>query len=308
MIPRVVLIKGGMSSERDVSLVTGAAFEKALQELAIEYRVIDADQDFLKKLVEIRSSVDVALLALHGKMAEDGVVQGICEYLKLPYTGTGVLGSALGFDKYFTKQVLRFHNIPTADFQLRHAKAADFLTAPAPFSFPLVVKPSREGSSVGVSICQSSEQFVPALKLASQYDSEVLVESYLEGPEVTVPILIDRALMPIEIRPKSGFYDYKNKYTSGNTEYIIPPELPDAKIQELKNLALKTHQALRARVYSRIDFRMHKGVPHVIEINTLPGCTPTSLVPKAAAYEGIQFAEFIQTLIRNASLDYEGVR
>lgn len=308
MSKKIALIKGGINSERNVSLVTGEAFEAALKELGHDYVVIDADKDFLQKLLAVREQVSVALLALHGKLAEDGVVQGICEYIKLPYTGAGVLGSALGFDKYYFKQILKFHDLPNANFELVHARQQNLEEVTTKFSYPLVVKPSREGSSVGVTICQSEEDFHKGLKLASQYDSEILVEEYLEGPELTVPILIDRPLIPIEIRPKVRFYDYENKYTAGNTEYIIPPELPDETIEELKELAWKTHQACRARVYSRVDFRMHNGRPHIIEINTLPGCTPTSLVPKAAAYEGIQFPQFIQLLIDNAGLDYEGVR
>lgn len=305
---KIALIKGGINSERDVSLVTGEAFEKALRDLGHDYVVIDADKDFLKKLLDVKDQVSMALLALHGKLAEDGVVQGICEYIKLPYTGAGVLGSALGFDKYYFKQILKFHDLPNAKFELVHAKEQNLDTVTTKFSYPLVVKPSREGSSVGVSICQNEEDFRKGLKLAAQYDSEILVEEFLDGQELTVPILIDRALTPIEIRPKTRFYDYENKYTSGNTDYIIPPELPEETIQQLKDLAWKTHQACRARVYSRVDFRMHNGKPHIIEINTLPGCTPTSLVPKAAAHEGIQFPQFIQLLIDNAGLDYEGVR
>ncbi|MCB0407824.1 MAG: D-alanine--D-alanine ligase [Bdellovibrionales bacterium] len=308
MKKKVALIMGGLSAERDVSLVTGAAFEKALKELNYEFQVIDAKEDLPKILAEKKSQIDVALLALHGKLAEDGVVQGICEYLKIPYSGSGVLGSSLGFDKYFTKQILSFNKIPNARFELVHKKSVDWNQVTPPFDFPLVVKPSREGSSVGVSICKNTDEFVEGLKLAAQYDSEILVEEYLEGPELTVPILVDRALTPIEIRPKKGYYDYANKYTSGNTEYIIPPELSAGQIAKLKDIALKAHRACRARVYSRIDFRMHKGEPYVMEINTLPGCTPTSLVPKAAAYEGISFTDFIQTLINHAGLDYEGVR
>lgn len=305
---KIALIKGGISAERDISLATGAAFEKALKDLGHDYLVIDADENFLQKLLDVRDQVSMALLALHGKMAEDGVVQGICEYIKLPYTGAGVLGSALGFDKYYFKQILSFHDLPNARFELVHTKKVKLEEVQTEFTWPVVVKPSREGSSVGVSICNNPEEFQKGLKLAAQFDSEVLVEEYLEGPELTVPILIDRALTPIEIRPKVRFYDYENKYTAGNTEYIIPPELPEATIQELKDLAWRAHQASRARVYSRVDFRMHKGKPYIIEINTLPGCTPTSLVPKAAAHEGIQFPQFIQLLIDNAGLDYEGVR
>lgn len=305
---RVALIQGGLSSEREISLQTGEAFDAALRELGYEYTVIDANEDLPKVLTEIRPKVDVALLALHGKLAEDGVVQGICEYLRLPYTGSGVLGSSVGFDKILTKQILSYNNIPTAKYRVINAREPEFFKTPPPFDFPLVVKPSREGSSVGISVCKSAEEWPSALKFAAEYDYDILVEEFLDGKELTVPILVDRALVPIEIRPKQGFYDYKNKYTAGNTEYIMPPEISESLILELKSLGLRTHELLRAKVYSRVDFRLHHNKPYVMEINTLPGCTPTSLVPKAAAYEGVKFSSFIQTLIEHAGLDYEGLR
>lgn len=304
----VALIQGGLSSERDVSLTTGAAFESALKELGYTYQVIDAQEDLPKILFDKKNEIDVALLALHGKLAEDGVVQGICEYLKIPYTGSGVLGSALGFDKYYSKKVLKFHGLPTADFELVSLEKVALENFKSHVGFPCAVKPSRDGSSMGVTICETAENWKEALNIAAQFDSEILVEEYLEGAELTVPILIDRALTPIEIRPKSEFYNYKNKYTAGQTEYILPPPFLSGKdIDNLKCLALEAHKALRARVYSRVDFKMKGDQPVILEINTLPGCTPTSLVPKSAAYEGIRFPEFIQTLVENAGLDYHGV-
>ncbi|NQY99778.1 MAG: D-alanine--D-alanine ligase [Bdellovibrionales bacterium] len=305
---KVALIQGGVSAERDVSLSTGQAFDKALSELGVDYIVVDAKEDLPKVLSELRPKVNVALLALHGKLAEDGVVQGICEYLKLPYTGTGVLGSSVAFDKLFSKMTFKSQGIPTAEYVEVNAKLHNLNEVKMPFALPLVVKPSREGSSVGVSIVKSDDEFVPALEYAAKSDHLILIEQYLDGKEITIPVLGERALTPIEIRPKVDFYNYENKYTAGNTDYILPPEIPEALVAEMKELALRAHKILRARVYSRVDFRLHQGRPFVIEVNTLPGCTPTSLVPKSAAHEGIGFSQFIQVLLENAGLDYEDVR
>lgn len=303
---RIALLVGGLSSERDVSLVTGKAFEGALKELGYPYSVIDAQSDLPQRLMSERP--DVALLALHGKYAEDGAVQGICEYLKIPYSGSGILGSALCMDKILSKQILMQHQVPTADFEMLQFDDATLKNFKPHLAPPFVVKPSRDGSSMGITICQSREELAGALQKAAQYDRQILVESYLEGPELTVSILNDRALTPIEIRPKQGFYDYKNKYTAGQTEYILPPQVNAALIKEVQELALKAHQVLQARTYSRVDFRLHRGRPYVLEVNTLPGCTPTSLLPKAAQHDGISFVQVIDILIEKASLDYAGVR
>ncbi len=303
---KVALLLGGISSEREVSLVTGKAFAAALDELGYPYRIIDAQADLPQQLMNDRP--DVALLALHGKYAEDGAVQGICEYLKIPYSGSGILGSALCMDKIIAKQIFQSNGIPTADSEAVDIRKIDIKSFKPKLKTPFVVKPSRDGSSMGISICKDLATLPEALELASKFDYEVLLESYLEGPEITVPILNNRALTPIEISPFEGFYDYKNKYTAGKTEYILPPRVDAKVLEEVKTLALKAHQVLRARTYSRVDFRLHQGRPHCLEVNTLPGCTPTSLLPKSAKHDGISFAQVIETLVEKAGLDYEGVK
>ncbi len=301
---RVALIQGGMSSERQISLSTGQAFAGALDELGYTYQVIDAGPDLPDQLVKLKP--DVALLALHGKFAEDGTVQGICEYLRIPYSGSGVLASALCMNKYFTKQVLIFNHIPTPDFELLRFDEKNLdLSQLTKFQYPLVVKPSRDGSSMGISICQSKDTLQEAVFLAGKYDREILVENFIPGMELTVPILKDRALTPIEIVPEQGFYDFRRKYTAGASQYYLPARLDASLLEQVQELALKTHQACQARVYSRVDFRLGPDkVPYVIEINTLPGCTPTSLLPKAAAHEGIRFSDVVRILVEEASLDY----
>jgi len=235
---KIVLIQGGLGAERNVSLSTGAAFEAALKELGHEYEMIDAQEDLPARLANVKA--DVALIALHGKYAEDGIVQGICEYLKLPYTGSGVLASAVCMDKVLSKQMYVQYGIPTAPFEvldLHHIKIEDVSTQ---IGFPLVVKPSREGSSVGISIVKEPTEFLAALKLAAQYDHHILIEKFIPGLELSVPILKGKALTPIEIEPKLGFYDYNSKYTKGQTDYYMPPRMPDEKIELLKSRKIFT--------------------------------------------------------------------
>jgi D-alanine-D-alanine ligase len=305
---KVALVQGGMGGEREVSLSTGRAFETALRELEIDYVVVDAQEDFPERMAHLRP--DVALLALHGKYAEDGVVQGVLEYLKIPYTGSGLLTSAICMNKITTKQILRQNQIPTPDFEVidthRLPVRADAVRVLRP---PCVVKPSREGSSLGVSIVKNAVELEPALRLAAQYDHLLLVESFVDGMEVTVPMLQNRALTPIEIVPRSGFYDYHSKYTAGQTDYYLPARLEPVAIDHLKDIAGRVTTALDIRTYCRVDFRLSSaGDPFVIEVNTLPGCTPTSLLPKSAAKDGIEFKNLVKILLEEATLDYADLK
>lgn len=309
MKKRVVLLKGGLGAERDVSLVTAIGFEKALNELGYPYEVIDCREDLLEKLTKAKNNfkAEVALIALHGKYAEDGIVQSICEYIKLPYSGSGVMASALCMDKIFSKQVLINHDVPTPDYQTLEAK--DCKKFKLEIELPVVVKPSREGSSVGISIVKELKDLASALELASQYDNYLLVEKFIAGMELTVPILDGKILTPIEIVPKVDFYDYKNKYTAGRTDYYLPARLDEKSLNKAKDYALKAFQVCRLRCYGRIDFRVDtRGNPYIMEINTLPGCTPTSLLPKSAHDCGISFNQLIEILIERADLDYMGVK
>lgn len=304
---KIALIQGGMGAERKVSLSTGKAFEAALQELGHQYEIIDAREDLPAQLVNAKA--DVALIALHGKYAEDGIVQSLCEYLRLPYTGSGVLASALCMDKVMSKQMYVQCGIPTAPFEIVDLHVTKAENVRSDLGFPLVVKPSREGSSVGISIVRSEMDFLPALHLAGQYDHFLLLEKFIAGMEASVPLLKGRALSPIEIVPKQGFYDYANKYTKGTTDYFMPPRIPNERVELLKSISETVFETFRLRAYSRIDFRIDENFnPFVMEVNTLPGCTPTSLLPKAAAHEGIGFSQVIQTLIDCAGLDYQGLK
>jgi D-alanine-D-alanine ligase len=308
---KIVLLQGGLGAERDVSLVTGKGFAQALVELGYPHEVIDARADLPERLALLKNhgKIDVALLALHGKYAEDGTVQGICEYLKIPYSGTGVLGSALCMDKVMTKQILINNGIPTPEYILVDSKKTSLKSVPVPnMGWPVVVKPSREGSSVGVSIVKTPGDFTAALLNASKYDHMIIIEKFIAGMELTVPIFDGKAMTPIEIVPKLDFYTYENKYTAGATDYYLPARTGEQVIEQAKKYALQAFEACRLRCYGRIDFRVSEtGQPYIIEINPLPGCTPTSLLPKAAKHDGIQFTQIVQTLIERATLDYEGL-
>lgn len=307
MKKKIAVLQGGLSSEREVSLNTAKSFISALEELGHEYVVIDADRDLPAKLIEKKP--DLVLNALHGKFAEDGTVQGICEYLNIPYSGSGVLASALTMDKIKTKQVLQSEKILTPGFQVLDYRQKKYEVKDIDISLPFVVKPSREGSSVGISICKKEGQVHDALELAREHDHLVLVEKYIDGSEITVPLLDGKALTPIEIIPNEYFYDYEHKYTKGKTEYILPPNKKETVIERLKIIAEKAYRVLGLRSYARIDFMVNEQDQiYFIEANTLPGCTETSLVPKSAKYDGIDFKDFIQHLIDTAALDYEGLR
>ncbi|RME15403.1 MAG: D-alanine--D-alanine ligase [Bdellovibrio sp.] len=303
---KIALIQGGMGAERDVSYATAASFEKALKALGKNYEVLEADKTLPSRLASLKPSV--ALLAVHGKYAEDGTVQGICEFLKIPYTGSGVLASALCMEKTLTKEYLSFHHVKMPKHQSFDPKRADKIEK-VHLEFPLVVKPSREGSSIGIQIAQTQEELESALREAVQYDHYILIEEFIAGKEVTVPLLRGKAMTPIEIRPQKGFYDYTNKYTSGHTEYILPPELSKATINHLKQEAERIYALCRLRGYGRVDFRVdEKDQTYFLEVNTLPGCTPTSLLPKAAQHDGIHFEQLIEILLEEAGLDYEGLK
>ncbi|MDZ4662116.1 MAG: D-alanine--D-alanine ligase [Pseudomonadota bacterium] len=307
MIKKVAVLVGGMGAEREVSINTGNSFIKALKELPYEYFVVDAKEDLPRQLMDLRP--DVALLALHGKYAEDGTVQGICEYLKIPYTGSGVLASALTMHKIMCKDLFVRHKIPTAEYEAHDLKRTEAQEIKTKITLPLVVKPSREGSSVGITICTEKSQILPAIKCAGEYDHLILIEKFIDGMELTVPIFRGKAIAPIEIVPKTSFYDYTRKYTKGATEYFLPPRLDEKVVNQAKEIALKVFELLELRFYSRIDFRVRDNKePLVLEVNPLPGCTETSLVPKSAAFENISFKEFVNQLVESATLDYEGLK
>jgi D-alanine-D-alanine ligase len=300
---RIGVLLGGLSSEREVSLRSGEAVLAALTMRGHDAVPIYVDGDVDVALRQER--IDAAFIALHGRGGEDGCVQGLLEMLGIPYTGSGVLASALAMHKGKAKELFRLHNLPTpAYYVLTAADALDLTAVHGDFGFPCVVKPIREGSSVGVAICQTAEELAPAVERALCFDDELLVERYISGQEVSVAILGDRAIGAVEIAPRSGFYDYSHKYTRGATDYFVPPRLSPERYRGVLVQALRAHTALGCRGATRVDMIVSEsGNEFVLEVNTVPGLTPTSLVPKIADAAGISFGELCEMMLAGATLD-----
>jgi len=299
---RVGVFLGGESSEREVSLRTGAAAVAALRRKGYEVREIDVTGDWLSVVRDC--GVDVAFLALHGRFGEDGCIQGALELARIPYTGSGVAASAVSMSKVLAKRVAAAAGVPCAPDAL--LDEADPRPAPPPgIGFPLVVKPDREGSTVGIGIVQSPEEWPFAVDGAREYDTRILVEAYVPGREITVGILNGRVLPAIEIVPKSGtgFYDYRAKYTAGQTEYVIPVPMPRDLLERAAEFTRNGAAALQLRGAARLDYRVDPaGNLFFLEANTIPGMTETSLLPKAARFDGISFEDLVERILDDAGL------
>jgi D-alanine-D-alanine ligase len=297
---RVAVLKGGMSAEREVSLTSGAAVEKALAVLGHEVIPIDVSSSLAEDLAKAKP--DVAFNALHGRYGEDGCVQGVLEIMKIPYTHSGVLASAVAMDKPMAKKIFAAAGLRCAQGIVAHK---DELLGRDVMPRPYVVKPSNEGSSVGVKLVFQNDNFF-FTKENWPYGETVLVERYIPGREITVAVLDGVALGVTEITTKSGFYDYDNKYTAGGSAHICPAPLPKAKYDEVMQMAVVAHQALGCRSLSRSDFRYDEqgdGQFYILETNTQPGMTPLSLSPELAAYAGISFNELVARILATAQLD-----
>jgi len=299
---KIGVLLGGLSSERDVSLRTGEAVLAALRERGHDVTPIYVDRDVDVALRQ--EQIDVAFVALHGRWGEDGSIQGMLEMLGIPYTGSDVLASALAMHKGKAKELFRLNNLPTpAYYTLTVSDSIDLAGVHGDFGFPCVVKPIREGSSVGVTICHSLDELGPAVERALCFDDEVLVERFITGKEVSVAILDERALGAVEIAPREGFYDYANKYTRGATDYYVPPRLSPERYRGVLAQALRAHTALGCRGATRVDMMVSdSGNEFILEVNTVPGLTPTSLLPKIADAAGISFGELCELMLAGASL------
>lgn len=301
---RVGVLLGGLSVEREVSLRSGAAISKALRSQGYSDLVeLDVGKDIAARLISER--VEVAFLALHGRYGEDGAIQGLLESMFIPYTGSGILASSVGMEKVFAKQTFEAHDIPTPAYRAFVNAAAALAALPSlPFGLPNVVKPSREGSSVGVHICKTPEQYEAAVKDASQYAGLILVEQYIKGREVQSAVLDDESLGAIEIVAANEFYDYEAKYKVGSgTKYLYPAPLPKDQYERVNEVCLAAHRALGCSGATRSDVMIsEKGEVFMLEVNTLPGMTETSLLPKIAAGRGISFPDLCERLLRGAAL------
>lgn len=300
---RVGVVMGGPSQEREISLKTGAGVCEALESRGHDVvRVVLGSEAPDVQLR--RANIDVAFLALHGRGGEDGCIQGLLEWLQIPYTGSGVLASALAMDKLKAKELFRLHNVPTPPYYVARAKdLADLDEVHGSFGFPAIVKPRSEGSSVGLTKAQNLAELRAGVDKALEHDECALVERFVQGTEIHVGLLEGRVLGAIEIAPRSGFYDYASKYTPGATDYILPPRLAATRVRGLMNLAERAASALGCTGACRVDLLATAGEnEYVLEVNTLPGMTKTSLLPKIADAAGMDYATLCEEILKGATL------
>jgi D-alanine-D-alanine ligase len=329
---KIAVLMGGTSPERDVSLATGRAISRALRSSGHDVVAIDAaggrlipeenghstagigrqppasgelsklsDRELACRLEELPELKDTAAIfvALHGGSGEDGRVQAVLDLRGIPYTGSGPLGSALAMDKLASKELFLSGGVPTPPWLVGPVEVSEVEDELG--GFPVVVKPSKEGSTVGVSVVRDRSELEAALEVASGFTGPPIVERFIPGQELAVGVLGDEALPIVEIRPSHEIYDYECKYTKGMSEYEVPAPLSEECTEEVQELAVRAHRVLRLSAYSRVDFRLdRKGRPWCLEANSLPGMTATSLIPKAAAAAGITFEELCEWIVRLA--------
>lgn len=300
---------GGLSEEREVSLRSGAAMAAALERKG--YRVVRVDVDRGLPGVLVREGIEVAVLALHGPWGEDGSVQGLLEIMGIPYTGSGVAASAVCMDKALGKRLLIASGVPTPPWRLVHLgpspdaeELAAVLGSVQELPGPWFVKPNGSGSSVGVGRADTREELEARLVAAARVSPWILVEAAIDGAEVTLPVLDEETFPLIQVQPKTGFYDYVNKYTAGSTDYLIPPrDVTGEALEQVRQVGLAAYRALGCRGLARVDLLVDReGRPWVLEINTIPGMTETSLAPKAAAAMGIPFDDLVERILRGAGV------
>jgi D-alanine-D-alanine ligase len=299
---RVAVLLGGRSAEREISLVSGHACADALREENFEVVEIDAVEDVAQKLTA--GKPDVVFNALHGRWGEDGCVQGLLELMRIPYTHSGVLASAAAMNKEHAKAIFRAVELPVAEsIVVPRLKASERHLMAAPY----VVKPVNQGSSVGVYIIRSGDNRPPGDLGRAEWNlgEDVMIEKYVPGRELTSTVMGDTALAVTEIVPKTQFYDYDAKYAPGGSKHVVPADLPETLSRKIMALAEQAHSALGCRGVTRTDFRYDEegGEIIVLEVNTQPGMTPTSLVPEQAAYKGISFRELVRWILEDASCD-----
>lgn len=336
---KIVVLAGGKSSEREVSMTSGSkvanaliakghqvllidllvgtpnytSFDQAYEECKTDhyyYQVSEEIPDSVRNLeneigsnvLEVCHSADITFFALHGGIGENGKLQGMFDIFDIKYTGSDYQSSLLAMDKLIAKKLMRFHDIATADWMvISNLKQAESVRLPA------VVKPIDGGSSIGISLVETKQELLEAIEKVLSYSDnpKILIEDKIEGREFSVGVIGDQALPPIELIPRSGFYDYQNKYQSGRTEEIVPAQINELLTQEMKAMALRTHQMLGLSVYSRTDFMIdRKGNIFVIEVNSLPGMTPTSLLPQEAAAMGICFNDLCEKIVHESMDKY----
>jgi D-alanine-D-alanine ligase len=307
MKKKIAVLMGGRSLEREVSLKSGQRISEALIKKGYSVTQIDLSENFVDDL--IAGKFDLVYIALHGKYGEDGTIQELLDILDIPYTGPNAYANILSFDKILSKKIFQNNGIPTPKFHTLSAEAFKEMGAASALSkvvkkigIPLVVKPSQQGSALGIKIVSSEDELANALISALSYGKKVLLEQYIKGTEVAVSIIgkdNPRTLPIVEIAPRSGFFDFRSMYTPGMTDYFIPARL-SIKVQDsIARIALKVHKVLECDKLSRVDIIVGEdGIPYVLELNTSPGMTETSLLPMAAHAEGIEFNDLVEMIVK----------
>ncbi len=310
MKEKIAVLMGGRSLEREVSLKSGRRVSAALKDKGYPIIQLDINENLVDALNEEKP--DMVYIALHGKYGEDGTIQELLEIMNIPYTGPGVYASIVGFDKALSKEIFQLANIPTApSFSLSAGAFKEMGASGAlgkvikKLGLPLIIKPARQGSALGIKYIEKPGGLAEALIGALSYDNKVIIEKYIKGKEVAVSILEEsgepRALPIVEIVPKKEFFDFESMYTMGETDYFVPARFSDKQTTEIQNLAIRVHQTLRCRDVSRIDMIIDEdNQPRVLELNTGPGMTETSLLPMAAEAADIDFANLVEKLAQMA--------
>lgn len=295
---KVAVLLGGRSAEREISLRSGNMVLSALKKRGVDAHPFDPRDEGLEQLIAQR--YERVFIALHGRFGEDGTLQGALEYLGLPYTGSGVMASALAMDKWRTKLMWQAAGVSTPPFELL-TRASDFVRVGERLGLPLMVKPAREGSSIGMSKVTTIEKIEAAFELAAQHDDVVIGERFIEGVEVTAAILGGKALPLIRLETPRVFYDYEAKYFANDTRYICPSGLPEAQERAIQEAALRAFELIGCSGWGRVDVMLDRaGTPYLLEINTIPGMTDHSLVPMAARASGIEFDELCMRILESA--------
>lgn len=296
---KIGVLMGGASSEREVSLRSGRAVFNALKHCGYNVAAMDVSADVCEAIK--KEGIDIAFLVLHGGWGEDGSIQGLLEVMGIPYTGSGVLASALAMDKEAAKKAFLYHSVPVPRFRVITKNGFESKLSEIDFPLPWVIKPVCEGSSIGVSIVKEQGKIFPAVQKGFSFNNRIIIEEFIEGAEVHIGILNDRVLGGVEVKPSLEFYSYEAKYTSGLTEYILPPRIDKETLAKASEAALTAHKSLGCRGATRVDTMIDaSGVPYVLEVNTIPGMTETSLLPKIAKKAGMDFPELIEEILKEA--------
>lgn len=303
---KIVVLMGGPSTEAEVSRNTGSAITDALSSLGYSVTPMEYDPpNVIENLKE--AGAEVVFIALHGKYGEDGLIQSVLELARIPYTGSGVTSSAITMDKIMSSHLFKQAGMPMAQSKPYYLQKGEKFVKEdilRNFSFPVVLKPACEGSTIGIEIVRKEEDLNDAIHRVFQVESRILAEAYLDGEEFTVAVLDGKALPVIQINPHSGQYDYHSKYTKGATDYIVPAPISNELANEMSRIAEEGYNICECKGAVRFDFKTNKeGRPFVLEANSIPGMTSTSLVPKAAAAAGISFPELCEKILMEASLD-----